>query len=42
MSTAKIESLSYRIDTDFRRSLLNSIALFRGIDADSLGDLLPQ
>lgn len=42
MSTAKLDSLAYRIDTDFRRSLLNSIALFRGIDADSLADLLPQ
>jgi diguanylate cyclase (GGDEF)-like protein len=42
MSTAELGSLGYRIDTDFRRSLLQSIALFRGIDADSLGDLLPQ
>jgi diguanylate cyclase (GGDEF)-like protein len=42
MSTAKLDSLAYHIDTDFRRSLLQSIALFRGIDADGLADLLPQ
>jgi hypothetical protein len=42
MSTVKLESLGYRIDTDFRRSLLQSIALFRGIEADNIGDLLPQ
>jgi diguanylate cyclase (GGDEF)-like protein len=42
MSTAKLDSLAYRIDTDFRHSLLNSIALFRGIDAEVLTDLLPQ
>ena len=42
MTTVHLESLGYRIDTDFRRSLLQSIALFRGIDAESLADLLPQ
>ncbi len=35
-------SLPYDIDTDFRRSLLQGIALFRGIDAESMNDLLPQ
>jgi diguanylate cyclase (GGDEF)-like protein len=28
------------IDTDFKRSLLNGIALFRGVDPDEIGDLL--
>lgn len=42
MSTIKVGSLSYGIDTDFRRSLLQGIALFRGMDSDSIGDLLPQ
>ncbi len=35
-------SRPYDIDTDFRRSLLQGIALFRGIDAESMNDLLPQ
>lgn len=42
MGTVSLESLTYGIDTDFRRSLLQGIALFRGIDADSVSDLLPQ
>ncbi len=42
MSTVNLESLAYEIDTDFRRSLLQSIALFRGVAPDSLADLLPQ
>jgi diguanylate cyclase (GGDEF)-like protein len=42
MSTIKLESLTYGIDTDFRRSLLQGIALFRGIDSESITDLLPQ
>jgi diguanylate cyclase (GGDEF)-like protein len=42
MSTAKLESLAHQMDTDFRRSLLQSIALFRGVDPESLIDLLPQ
>jgi diguanylate cyclase (GGDEF)-like protein len=42
MSTANLQSLGYEIDTDFRRSLLQSIALFRGIAPDCLADLLPQ
>jgi diguanylate cyclase (GGDEF)-like protein len=42
MSFVNLESLAYGIDTDFRRSLLQSIALFRGIDADSISDLLVQ
>ena len=36
MSTVNLESLGYGIDTDFPRSLLQSIALFRGVDADSI------
>ena len=42
MSMVNLESLAYGIDTDFRRSLLQGIALFRGIDAESVSDLLPQ
>jgi diguanylate cyclase (GGDEF)-like protein len=42
MSTVSLESLSYKIDSDFKRTLLNSIALFRGVDPDVLVDLLPQ
>jgi diguanylate cyclase (GGDEF)-like protein len=42
MSTADVKSLAYDIDTDFRRSLLQSIALFRGVGPEALGDLLPQ
>ncbi|MBN1239905.1 MAG: GGDEF domain-containing protein [Gammaproteobacteria bacterium] len=42
MSTVSIDSLAQGIDSDFKRSLLNSIALFRGVDADVIIDLLPQ
>ena len=42
MSRVNLESLPYNIDTDFRNSLLQGIALFRGIDGDSIADLLPQ
>ena len=34
--------IAYAIDTDFRQSLLQGIALFRGIDIDGISDLLPQ
>ena len=42
MGIPKLGSLAYEIDTDFRRSLLQSIALFRGMDIDGISDLLPQ
>jgi diguanylate cyclase (GGDEF)-like protein len=42
MGIANLGSVSYAIDTDFRRSLLQSIALFRGMDIDAISDLLPQ
>lgn len=42
MSMVNLESLAYGVDTDFRRSLLQGIALFRGIDGDGIADLLPQ
>jgi diguanylate cyclase (GGDEF)-like protein len=42
MGVVNLESLVYGIDTDFRRSLLQGIALFRGIDTESMSDLLPQ
>ena len=42
MSTVSLESLGYRIDSDFKRTLLQSIALFRGVDPQVVADLLPQ
>ena len=42
MSTVGIASLGQPIDSDFTRSLLHSIALFRGVDPDDIVDLLPQ
>jgi len=42
MSTVSLESLGQGIDSDFTRSLLQSIALFRGVDADAIADLLPR
>ena len=42
MSTVSLESLGHGIDSDFRRSLLQSIALFRGVEPDTVADLLPQ
>jgi diguanylate cyclase (GGDEF)-like protein len=42
MSTVSLESLSHKIDSDFKRTLLQSIALFRGVDPDAMSDLLPQ
>jgi len=42
MSTVSLESLAHGIDSDFTRSLLQSIALFRGVDADTIADLLPR
>jgi diguanylate cyclase (GGDEF)-like protein len=42
MGIVNLGPLAYDIDTDFRRSLLQGIALFRGIDTDSISDLLPQ
>jgi diguanylate cyclase (GGDEF)-like protein len=38
MSTVSLESL----DSDFTQSLLQSIALFRGVDPETIGDLLPR
>jgi diguanylate cyclase (GGDEF)-like protein len=42
MSTISLHSLSHAIDSDFRRTLLQSIALFRGVDPDTVADLLPR
>lgn len=42
MSTVSLDSLSYKLDSDFKRTLLQSIALFRGVDPDVVADLLPQ
>jgi diguanylate cyclase (GGDEF)-like protein len=40
MSTVSLQALG--IDSDFTRSLLQSIALFRGVDPDTIADLLPR
>jgi diguanylate cyclase (GGDEF)-like protein len=42
MSTVSLESLGHGIDSDFTRSLLQGIALFRGVEADTIADLLPR
>jgi diguanylate cyclase (GGDEF)-like protein len=42
MSTVSLNALGQGIDSDFRRSLLKSIALFRGVEPDSIADLLPR
>jgi diguanylate cyclase (GGDEF)-like protein len=42
MSTARLGALTHDIDSDFKRSLLNSIALFRDVDPDAVADLLPR
>jgi diguanylate cyclase (GGDEF)-like protein len=42
MSTATIDLLGHGIDSDFTRSLLQSIALFRGVEPDTIADLLPR
>jgi diguanylate cyclase (GGDEF)-like protein len=41
MSTVSLKALG-TADSDFTRSLLQSIALFRGVDADTIADLLPR
>jgi diguanylate cyclase (GGDEF)-like protein len=42
MSTVTIDFLGHGIDSDFTRSLLQSIALFRGVEPDTIADLLPR
>jgi diguanylate cyclase (GGDEF)-like protein len=42
MSTVSLESIGHAIDSDFTRSLLQSIALFRGVEPDTITDLLPR
>jgi diguanylate cyclase (GGDEF)-like protein len=42
MSTVSLESLGHGIDSFFTQSLLKSIALFRGVDAQTIADLLPR
>ena len=41
MSSSSLASLTDGSDSDFTRSLLESIALFRGVDPDTIADLLP-
>ena len=42
MSTVSLDSLSHAVDSDFKRTLLQSIALFRGVEPDTVADLLPR
>jgi len=42
MSTVSLDSVGHGIDSDFIRSLLQSIALFRGVEPDTMADLLPR
>jgi diguanylate cyclase (GGDEF)-like protein len=42
MSIATVDLLGHGIDSDFTRSLLQSIALFRGVAPDTIADLLPR
>jgi diguanylate cyclase (GGDEF)-like protein len=42
MSTVTLDGLGQPIDSDFRRSLLQSITLFRGVDPDAISDILPR
>jgi diguanylate cyclase (GGDEF)-like protein len=41
-SVSPYSSQRTTIDTDFKQSLLHSIALFRDVDADDIADLLPR
>lgn len=41
-SVSPYSSQRTAIDTDFKQSLLHSIALFRDVDADDIADLLPR
>jgi diguanylate cyclase (GGDEF)-like protein len=42
MGTSSATSVGDGVDSDFRRSLLESIALFRGVDPETIADLLPR
>jgi diguanylate cyclase (GGDEF)-like protein len=42
MNAARTETLEYGSESDFRRALLHSIALFRDVEPDAIADLLPQ
>ena len=42
MSIPSLASLGQGDDSDFTRSLLESIGLFRGVDPDTIADLLPR
>ena len=42
MSSVLLDKSGHIADSDFKRSLLRSIALFREVEADTIGDLLPQ
>ena len=42
MSSLRLDESRHSIDSDFKRSLLKSIALFRGVEPDTVADLLPK
>ncbi len=42
MSSSTLASLGHASDSDFTRSLLESIGLFRGVDPETIADLLPR
>lgn len=42
MSSLSLDESRHTIDSDFKRSLLRSIALFRGVEPDTVADLLPR
>lgn len=41
MSSVRVD-VGHSVDSDFKRSLLRSIALFRGVESDTIADLLPR
>ena len=42
MSSLRLDDSRHTIDSDFKRSLLRSIALFRDVEPDAITDLLPR
>lgn len=42
MSSLSLDESRHTIDSDFKRSLLRSIALFRDVEPDTIADLLPR
>src|SRR5215470_6671871 len=42
MGTSSVTTLGRGVESDFTHSLLESIALFRGVAPETVGDLLPR